>query len=92
MLPIAMHLLQRDGQFLNGHDLFLRHVAREKRTELLCRWLTEDSWCALAQLGFRFSHVLRRMLPIAMHLLQRDGQFLHGHDLFLRRIGAGETH
>ena len=41
-----------------------------------------------AQLGFRFSHVLRRMLPIAMHLLQRDGQFLNGHDLFLRRVGA----
>ena len=28
------------------------------------------------------------MLPIAMHLLQRDGQFLNGHDLFLRRVGA----
>ena len=42
----------------------------------------------MAQLGFRFSHVLRRMLPIAMHLLQRDGQFLNGHDLFLRRVGA----
>jgi hypothetical protein len=28
------------------------------------------------------------MLPIAMHLLQRDGAFLNGHDLFLKRLGA----
>ena len=28
------------------------------------------------------------MLPIAMHLLQKDGAFLNGHDLFLKRIGA----
>jgi hypothetical protein len=40
------------------------------------------------QLGYRFSHILRRMLPIAMYLLQRDGQFLNGHDLFLKRVGA----
>jgi hypothetical protein len=37
---------------------------------------------------YRLSHVLRRMLPIAMHLLQKDGAFLNGHDLFLKRIGA----
>ena len=42
----------------------------------------------LHQLGYRLSHILRRMLPIAMHLLQRDGQFLNGHDLFLKRVGA----
>lgn len=28
------------------------------------------------------------MLPIALHLLQRDGQFLTGHELFLKRIGG----
>lgn len=28
------------------------------------------------------------MLPIAMFLLQKEGQFLTGHDLFLKRIGA----
>ena len=42
----------------------------------------------LHQLGYRLSHVLRRMLPIAMHLLQKEGSFLNGHDLFLKRIGA----
>lgn len=42
----------------------------------------------LHQLGYRLAHVLRRMLPIAMHLLQRDGAFLNGHDLFLKRLGA----
>ena len=28
------------------------------------------------------------MLPIAMYLLQKEGQFLTGHDLFLKRVGA----
>ena len=28
------------------------------------------------------------MLPISMHLLQRDGQYLNGHELFLKRVGA----
>eukprot|EP00884_Botryococcus_braunii_P010410 jgi/Botrbrau1/19370/Bobra.0338s0005.2 len=42
----------------------------------------------LHQLGYRFAHILRRMLPIAMYLLQRDGTFLTGHDLFLKRVGA----
>ncbi|KAK9814730.1 hypothetical protein WJX72_010634 [[Myrmecia] bisecta] len=42
----------------------------------------------LHQLGYRFAHILRRMMPIAMYLLQRDNQFLNGHDLFLKRVGA----
>eukprot|EP00892_Ulva_mutabilis_P001680 jgi/Ulvmu1/11512/UM078_0001.1 len=42
----------------------------------------------LQQLGSRLAHVLRRMLPITMHLLQKDGQYPTGHDLFLKRIGA----
>ncbi|KIY93293.1 hypothetical protein MNEG_14669, partial [Monoraphidium neglectum] len=40
------------------------------------------------QLGYRLAHVLRRLLPVAMFLLQRDGQCLSGHDLFLKRVGA----
>ena len=40
------------------------------------------------QLGYRFSHILRRMMPIAMFLLQREGHFPTGHDLFLKRVGA----
>ncbi len=40
------------------------------------------------QLGYRLAHVLRRLLPVAMFLLQRDGQCLNGHDLFLKRVGA----
>ena len=43
---------------------------------------------SLLQLGYRFAHILRRMLPIAMHLLQKEGQFLTGHELFLKRVGA----
>ncbi|GBF91812.1 dynamin ARC5 [Raphidocelis subcapitata] len=40
------------------------------------------------QLGYRLAHVLRRLLPVSMFLLQRDGQCLSGHDLFLKRVGA----
>jgi hypothetical protein len=52
-------------------------------------WLTAFAPAhAALQLGYRFAHIVRRMLPIAMHLLQKDGQFLNGHDLFLKRVGA----
>jgi len=40
------------------------------------------------QLGARLSHVLRRLLPIAIYLLQRDGQFPSGHEVFLKRIST----
>ena len=43
---------------------------------------------ATVQLGFRLVHILRRLMPAALYLLQRDGQFLTGHDLFLKRVGA----
>lgn len=49
---------------------------------------TQETVCGVVQLGYRFAHILRRMLPIAMYLLQRDSQFLNGHDLFLKRVGA----
>ncbi|GBG59025.1 hypothetical protein CBR_g24372 [Chara braunii] len=42
----------------------------------------------LYQLGFRLSHILRRLLPIAMYLLQRDGEYLMGHDMFLKRVAS----
>ena len=44
--------------------------------------------CMSTQLGYRFAHILRRLMPIAMHLLQKEGQFPTGHDLFLKRVGA----
>ena len=40
------------------------------------------------QLGFRVAHVLRRLLPVSMHLLAKDGAYPDGHDLFLQRVGA----
>jgi len=40
------------------------------------------------QLGFRLAHIIRRLLPISMYLLQKEGRFLNGHDLFIKRIGA----
>ena len=49
---------------------------------------TSNPGHVVLQLGYRFAHILRRMLPIAMYLLQKDGQFLNGHDLFLKRVGA----
>ena len=40
------------------------------------------------QLGFRLAHVARRLLPVAMYLLQKEGRILTGHEAFLKRIGA----
>jgi hypothetical protein len=42
----------------------------------------------LLQLGCRLAHILRRIMPISMYLLQKDGQCLSGHDLLLRRISS----
>lgn len=42
----------------------------------------------LNQLGTRLSHVLRRLLPVAMFLLQKDGDFLVGKDMFVKRVGS----
>nr|ATB19780.1 ARC5 [Hesperocyparis macrocarpa] len=40
----------------------------------------------LHQLGFRLSHILKRLLPITIYLLQKDGEYLSGHDMFVKRI------
>lgn len=40
------------------------------------------------QLGYRLAHIARRLLPISMYLLQREGKFLHGHERFLKAIGS----
>ena len=42
----------------------------------------------LYELGYRLSHVQRRMLPVVLHMLKRDNAFLSGHDAFLQRVGA----
>ncbi|EFJ19523.1 hypothetical protein SELMODRAFT_110974 [Selaginella moellendorffii] len=42
----------------------------------------------LHQLGFRLSHVLRRLLPIALFLLQKDGEYLSNHDMFMKRVST----
>nr|GME13740.1 dynamin-like protein ARC5 isoform X1 [Ipomoea batatas] len=42
----------------------------------------------LHQLGCRLLHILKRLLPIAVYLLQKDGEYLSGHDVFLRRVAS----
>ncbi|KAI6701679.1 hypothetical protein NL676_016003 [Syzygium grande] len=42
----------------------------------------------LHQLGARLLHILKRLLPISVHLLQKDGEYLSGHEVFLRRVAA----
>ncbi|XP_058089821.1 dynamin-like protein ARC5 [Magnolia sinica] len=42
----------------------------------------------LHQLGFRLLHILKRLLPISVYLLRKDGEYLSGHDVFLRRVGT----
>jgi len=33
------------------------------------------------QLGFRLAHIARRLLPVAMYLLQKEGRILTGHEV-----------
>nr|BAH23784.1 dynamin-related protein 5B-3 [Physcomitrium patens]BAH23785.1 dynamin-related protein 5B-3 [Physcomitrium patens] len=40
----------------------------------------------LHQLGTRLSHIIRRLLPISFFLLQKDREFLSGHDMFLKHV------
>ncbi|GFP98664.1 dynamin-like protein arc5 [Phtheirospermum japonicum] len=40
----------------------------------------------LHQLGSRLLHILKRLLPIAVFLLQKDGEYLSGHEVFLKRV------
>ncbi|KAK3184913.1 hypothetical protein Dsin_032199 [Dipteronia sinensis] len=42
----------------------------------------------LHQLGFRLLHILKRLLPISIYLLQKDGEYLSGHEVFLRRVAS----
>ncbi|XP_010030071.2 dynamin-like protein ARC5 isoform X1 [Eucalyptus grandis] len=42
----------------------------------------------LHQLGARLLHILKRLLPISVYLLQKDGEYLSGHEVFLRRVAA----
>ncbi|XP_073273191.1 dynamin-like protein ARC5 isoform X1 [Primulina huaijiensis] len=42
----------------------------------------------LHQLGARLLHILKRMLPISVFLLQRDGEYLSDHEVFLKRVSA----
>ncbi|KAF8014022.1 hypothetical protein BT93_I1784 [Corymbia citriodora subsp. variegata] len=42
----------------------------------------------LHQLGAQLLHILKRLLPISVYLLQKDGEYLSGHEVFLRRVAA----
>uniref|UniRef100_A0A2P2JNG1 Dynamin-like protein ARC5 n=2 Tax=Rhizophora mucronata TaxID=61149 RepID=A0A2P2JNG1_RHIMU len=42
----------------------------------------------LHQLGSRLLHILKRLLPISLYLLQKDGEYLSGHDVFLGRVAS----
>ncbi|KAJ8755009.1 hypothetical protein K2173_015521 [Erythroxylum novogranatense] len=42
----------------------------------------------LHQLGSRLLHILKRLLPISVYLLQREGEYFSGHDVFLRRVAS----
>ncbi|XP_012071357.1 dynamin-like protein ARC5 [Jatropha curcas] len=42
----------------------------------------------LHQLGHRLLYILKRLLPISVYLLQKDGEYLSGHEVFLRRVAS----
>ncbi|KAL3843732.1 hypothetical protein ACJIZ3_001135 [Penstemon smallii] len=42
----------------------------------------------LHQLGGRLLHILKRLLPISVFLLQKDGEYLSSHEVFLKRVAS----
>ncbi|XP_010557576.1 PREDICTED: dynamin-like protein ARC5 isoform X2 [Tarenaya hassleriana] len=42
----------------------------------------------LHQLGARLLHILKRLLPISIYLLQKEGEYLSGHEVFLNRVAS----
>ncbi|XP_021896544.1 dynamin-like protein ARC5 isoform X2 [Carica papaya] len=42
----------------------------------------------LCQLGCRLLHILKRLFPIALYLLQKDSEYLSGHEVFLKRVAS----
>ncbi|XP_020887588.1 dynamin-like protein ARC5 isoform X2 [Arabidopsis lyrata subsp. lyrata] len=42
----------------------------------------------LHQLGARLLHILKRLLPISVYLLQKEGEYLSGHEVFLKRVAS----
>ncbi|KAL3002778.1 hypothetical protein AAZX31_08G072800 [Glycine max] len=42
----------------------------------------------LHQLGSRLLYILKRLLPISVFLLQKDSEYLSGHEVFLRRVAS----
>ncbi|KAL9329135.1 hypothetical protein ACSQ67_004138 [Phaseolus vulgaris] len=42
----------------------------------------------LHQLGSRLLYILKRLLPISVYLLQKDSEYLSGHEVFLRRVAS----
>ncbi|KAF9681240.1 hypothetical protein SADUNF_Sadunf06G0204900 [Salix dunnii] len=47
-----------------------------------------DAFKLSAKLGCRLLYVLKRLLPISVYLLQKDGEYLSGHDVFLKRVDS----
>ncbi|XP_020106778.1 dynamin-like protein ARC5 [Ananas comosus] len=45
----------------------------------------------LHQLGCRLLYILKRLLPISVYLLQKDGEHLSSHEVFLRRVETAFT-
>ncbi|KAH6757360.1 P-loop containing nucleoside triphosphate hydrolases superfamily protein [Perilla frutescens var. hirtella] len=42
----------------------------------------------LHQLGGRLLHILKRLVPISVFLLQKEGEYLSGHEVFLNRAAS----
>ena len=42
----------------------------------------------LFHLGYRLAHIMRRVLPIVMNLLRKDGLYMTGHDAFMKKIAS----
>ncbi|KAJ0088427.1 hypothetical protein Patl1_33022 [Pistacia atlantica] len=72
--------------FYSFFSFFFHHLVLCYK-ECLCRIFLYP-----LQLGFRLLHILKRLLPISVYLLQKDGEDLSGHEVFLRRVASAFNH
>ena len=97
MLPIAMHLLQvRGGGGAAGAGHWWRGWVGNKQAAACggCGAAASEGGLSAPSVAGRFCKHLphppsaRICLPAGPPSPQKDGQFLNGHDLFLKRVGA----
>ncbi|KVI10960.1 Dynamin [Cynara cardunculus var. scolymus] len=94
MSSISLQFQYFCNSFLPSFETLGLHVSLLLRKLVLVPVLSSldlyvlPSFSLWVQLGSRLLHILKRLLPISVYLLQKEGEFLSGHEVFLRRVSS----